>query len=421
MKTKWKIFSVLALFLIGLIAVSGVANAGSVPVDIEGVYINDRAVEDGEVRGGIVRGETVEIEVKLAASDDDSYIAVEATVEGIDHDREKASAETDVFTVKAGKTYYKTLEIELPDRMDIDQYALRIEVSNRDDDEVVYNAILDIDQERNQIKIKDVVFSPETYVKAGRALLTSVRLKNMGESTEEDVKVMISIPELGVSASDYIDEVESEDSVTSEELYVRIPECADEGEYTAIITVEFDEGDETISEEHTILVVENELCNLPEDAGKTVITVGSEVQDVAAGESGVIYPITLSNTGSAAKTYTVSATAGDWAEITVSPSVVVLGAGETKIVYVSVAAKEDATEGEQTFGIAIKSGDKTLKEVTLKANVVEPENAGWEKVKKGLEVALVILVVLLVIIGLIIGFNRLKGDEDEEPKEETYY
>ena len=39
-----------------------------------------------------------------------------------------------------------------------------------------------------------------------------------------------------------------------------------------------------------------------------------------------------------------------------------------------------------------------------------------DKVKKGLEVALVVLVVLLVVIGLIIGFNRLKGDEDEDGK-----
>ena len=54
-------------------------------------------------------------------------------------------------------------------------------------------------------------------------------------------------------------------------------------------------------------------------------------------------------------------------------------------------------------------------------NNVEEGASAWSKVRRGLEVALIVLVVLLVVIGLIIGFNRLKGDEDEEGKDETYY
>ena len=42
--------------------------------------------------------------------------------------------------------------------------------------------------------------------------------------------------------------------------------------------------------------------------------------------------------------------------------------------------------------------------------------------KRGLEIGLIILVVLLVILGLIIGFNKLKGsDEEESGEEKTYY
>lgn len=420
MKTsKLRVFGLIALLILSLVVVSGIANADDVPVSISKVYINDREVEAGETRGGIYRGEPVELEVKILATGDDKYVSISAEVEGLDHDTDKAEDETDVFTIENGKTYYKDLNIELPDRMDVDQYALRIEVSNRDDDEIVYNAILDIDSERNDVRIKDVIFSPAHEVKAGRALLTTVRLKNTGEDEEEDVKVTVAIPELGLSASDYIDEVEEEDSVTSEELYLRVPECMEAGDYKAVVTVEFDEGDESVSEEHTIHVVEDDTCNRVEAEGKTIITVSSDVQDVEAGESGVVYPITLTNTGSVAKTFVVEAVAGDWAEVTISPSVVVLGAGETKVVYANVAATEDASEGMQTFGVAVKSGDTTLKEVTLQANVLNA--SGWSKVRRGLEVALVVLVVLLVVIGLIIGFNRLKGDEDEEGKDETYY
>ncbi|MEE9525440.1 MAG: hypothetical protein V3V78_02420 [Candidatus Woesearchaeota archaeon] len=412
---KAKLFSVLALILIGLCAISGIANADVVPVSIESVEIDGEEVSDGTVLGGIVRGDTLDIEVDVLAAEDDE-IEIWVTVSSLDHDREKAVDSTDSFPVKAGKRYSKDLQIELPNRMNVKEYALRIEVKNDKDEDVEYNAVLDVEQAENDVIIKDVVFSPENQVKAGRALLTTVRVKNMG-AEDEEVKVKVSVPELGISASDYIDEVEADDSVTSEELYLRVPECAQAGQYTAIVTVEFDEGDEEVSESFVVNVVEGDTCNLGAD--KTVIAVSTEAQTVAAGGSGAVYPLTISNTGSSAKTYTISANAGDWADVKISPNVAVLAAGETKPIYVYVAANEDASEGEQSFGVAIKSGDETLKEITLKANV--EASSGWDKVKKGLEVALVVLVVLLVVIGLIVGFNRLKGDEDDEGAEETYY
>ena len=54
------------------------------------------------------------------------------------------------------------------------------------------------------------------------------------------------------------------------------------------------------------------------------------------------------------------------------------------------------------------------------------ESAGatdWNKVKNGLQIALVVLVVLLVIFGLIVGFSKLKGNEGEESEDlsKTYY
>ena len=75
------------------------------------------------------------------------------------------------------------------------------------------------------------------------------------------------------------------------------------------------------------------------------------------------------------------------------------------------------------FDLYIESGEQTLKEVALKSNIVGEESKGFGGVKKALEIALVVLVVLLVILGLIIGFNRLKGNEDDEEAGEgqTYY
>ena len=122
-----------------------------------------------------------------------------------------------------------------------------------------------------------------------------------------------------------------------------------------------------------------------------------------------------------------SAEAADWATLKVSPSnVVVVQPGESKAVYVYVSAKESAAAGQKMFAVAVKSGDTTLKEVVLKANVQEADaeesTSDWSKVKKGLEIGLVVLVILLVILGLIIGFNRLRAEDDaEEDQSQTYY
>jgi len=416
--SKMKPMYILMLLIVGVLATS-LVSAASVPVQIQKVYVNGAEfdIANGEVRGDIERADSIDVEVKLLATGDDEHVSVQAEVRGLEHDREKASDQTGEFTIKDGRSYYKKLKLDLPDRMDSDQYALRVEVGNRKDDEVVANLILEVGPVRHGIKIKDVVFSPDGEVRAGRSLLTTVRLKNIGEFDEEDVKVIIEIPELGISAADYIDDVDADDSVTSEELWMRIPAQALPGDYTAVVTVEYNEGDDEVSEEYEVTVVSDEGFVLPEQPGKTIINVGGEVQDVVAGESGVIYPVSLTNGGLTSRTYTIGVNVGDWAEVRVNPNVVVLGAGETKIIYVYVAAKEEASEGEQTFGVEIKSGDELLKEIVLKANVTKGAS-GLGGFKKGLEVVLVVLVVLLFVIGLIIGFSRLRGGEEEEVEEE---
>jgi uncharacterized membrane protein len=427
--SKMKVIYILMLFIAGILAAS-VVSAADVPVDILKVYVNGAEfdIAGGEVRGDIERDDKIEIEVKLRATGDDEHVSVEAEVRGLEHNRESARDQSPEFTIKDGKTYYKTLEIQLPDRMDSDEYALRIDVSNRKDDEKVVNLILDVSAVRHGINIKDVVFSPDGEVSAGRSLLTTVRLKNIGEFDEEDVKVTVEIPDLGISAADYIDDVESDDSVTSEELWMRIPPQAQAGEYTAVVTVEYNEGDNEVRKEYKVNVVSDSAAAASQEpAGKTMINVGGETQNAVAGESGVVYPISMTNSGLSSRTYTIGVNVGDWADVRVSPNIVVLGAGETKIVYVYVAAKETAAEGEQTFGVEVKSGDELLKEVVLKVNVSKASSGSWEGFKKGLEIVLVVLVVLLFVIGLIIGFSKLKGNsEEEEPDEEsqeeqTYY
>ena len=347
------------------------------------------------------------------------------------NDVERVSDIVGPFTVANGATYIKTLTIKLPDKLEQGNYRLRVMATDKNSDAVIGDSMKDyqfkIDTSRHGLQIKDVVFSPETKVKSGNSLLTTVRIKNVGQKNEEGVRVMISIPELDVSASDYIDNIKAEDSVTSEELYLRIPKCAKPGEYDAKVTLKFNEGSDIASKDVKITVIAGDACEA-NTAGfasvqeKTMITIGPESQNVVVGDAGAVYPVTISNAGNVAKTYTISVEAGEWANVKVSPTnVLVLNSGETKAAYIYVAAKEGTQSGEKTFAVKVIADNKVLKEVALKANVAGSSIASWDKVKKGLEIGLVVLVVLLVVIGLIVGFNKMKGSDETSEKGQTYY
>ncbi|MBS3097671.1 hypothetical protein J4209_02640 [Candidatus Woesearchaeota archaeon] len=432
MNKKMKLFSVLMLFVIGILA-AGFASAAQISA-IQEVKISGDVIDETGTNYilGLERGEEFDVKVKVSSAFALDDAQVEAMVRGYDHD-DLIDDISDTFDMKAGVTYYKTLNLKLPSRMDQDTYQLRVMVSDRNNTQEVKDYTLEIDTARHKLEIKDIVLNPENEVQAGRSLLTTVRLKNRGESQEEDIKVKVSIPALGISASDYIDELDEEDcadsgcddSTTSEEIYMRIPVDAATGDYTVKVEVGYDDGDEKETETATIRIIGEEETAATSDTttAKTIITVGPEIQDITKGAGGVVYLLTISNTASTSKTYAVSTGGADWADFSITPSkVVVVDAGESSTVYISVSAKDTATAGENSFTLSIKSGEKTLKEVALKANVVEPKTSGWKTLKRALEVGLFVLIVLLVILGLIIGFTKLKGSE-EEPKEEekTYY
>lgn len=428
------------LFVVALLAVSMVS---ALDLSIDRVEVDDRELSPTSTNkvSAFDRGNEFEVRVEVTADEDIDDAQIEVYMRGYDHD-DRVEDISDVFDMKNGTSYDEKFTLRFPDRMDKDRYSLRVRVESRSGEGITETYELEIESERHDINIKDVVFSPSNEVLAGRSLLTTVRLKNVGMVDQDDgVKVSITVPELGISAADYIDEVDEDDSITSEELYLRIPACTEGGVYEAIIEVEYDDGDEVESVKKSLVVVEDESCNAAEEPAqaqpKTVITVGPTSQAVVAGADGVIYPLTLSNAGSQARTYVITADGyANWADVTVSPAnIVVLQPGEAKALYVQLAAKEDAQAGEHMFLLRVTSGAETLKEFTLKAVVEEAEEeeqaqsesimSNWSSIKKVLEIGLVVLVVLLVILGLIIGFSRLRGKDDDmdddDSRSETYY
>jgi len=418
---KLKIFAMLAIMIMSIFtSVVSAADKGPMPIQIENVWINDKPINDNIVRADIERGDSIDVEVQLYAEETLDGIQVEFSIDGYEHaDKVSTEAKTSTFDVEAGETHYKEETLTLPEEMDAnDEYVLRIEITDKDHQKEIQNYILKISTPEHSLKIDDVLFSPGTTVQAGRSLLTSVRLENFGEKDEDNVKVTFSIPELGVADYDYIEEIEADDEKMTQELYVRIPADAENKDYEAIVSADYDDGYETVTKKFTFTVIGGQPSVA--EAGKTVLTVGPETQNVVAGGDEAVYPIAITNSGSESRTYTLGLTIGDWATSRLSENVLVIQPGETKVAYAYVAADKDAAAGEKVVALKVTSGDMD-KEVSLKANVVDNSN-GWDTMKKALEIGLVVLVILLVVIGLIVGFSRLKNKEDEdEDEDKTYY
>lgn len=413
-------------------------NVGSaMPAEIVRVEVNGDEVETGTgITERLDRGHELEVKVRVEADDDVKDVQVMAVLLG--DERFLVSDSSGNFDLDAGERTTLTLRLKVPDVFEADSYFLRVLLAGRTGYTKSYNYPVHLDQQRHHLVIEDVFFSSNGgKVKAGRSLLPIVRVNNLGENDEEDVRVEVSIPELGVSAVDFIDEIESDEEESSEELFLTVPSSAKSGVYDMTVSVKYDELTRTTTKKVSVEVVgepsaapdnEGDEPSAPKKkSGKTIVTIGPESQDLPQGEGGAIYPLTLTNDGSTSKSYTIGVSGVDtFASVEISPSnLVMLGAGETETVYVYVTAKEEATVGSHPFTVDIRSGDEVLQQIPLTANVVEPTKEGFGGLAKGLEIAVIVVIVILVIVGLIVAFTKARKSDDEEEEgqqgSQTYY
>lgn len=415
----------LSLFvLVSLLVVSVVSAAKVLPIEIQELRIDGKTVSSSE-NLYLEEGASAKIEVKLKNTGNDTAkdIEVEAAIKGYEYsNKESVSDSSSVFDLDAGDSRWVDLKVNLPKKLDKDLYLLRVRITDKNSAEVSKTYNLKVNPTRHGLDIKDVIFSPGKTVQAGYSLLATVLIDNFGGKDESDVKVTVDIAGLSISASDYVTLIDSDDKKTSEELFLKIPLCAKKGDYQAKVTLEYDESYGTVTKSYTLSVLDNDKCTnaTTATAEKLVVAVGPD-QKVTAGQQ-VIYPLTFTNAGSASKTYLLELTTGSWAASSskLSESLVVLDAGKTKTVYAYITPDSKTAAGEKIASLAIKSDGTVLKTIYLKTDVTAKKGLGM---KEGLEIALIVLVVVLVIIGLILGFSRLKKDEDleEEGEDKTYY
>lgn len=423
MKTKLMIL-LLAFLMLGTGLVSAV-NLEITSLEANGrtLYSTDQSSTNRDYK----RGEALDLYVCVEALADVTDAQIYADITGYDYsndDPDKVHDRTDTFELMSGHSDCFDLSLQIPTNIDKDYFKLRIRAEDRNGTTVskTYQLYLKGIDRRSAIEIRDVTLDPEEII-AGRALIGKVKVKNLWDSTIQDLKLTLSVPELNIKVSEYMEEVDADQSKTFEELLLRIPECTKSGTYEVLITVEYDEYRQTESTE-TIEVVSSNTCGNSGTSGSTekntIISVPN-MQEITQGTS-VVYPIVISNSASTSQIYTLSLSgASTWSTARIDPSsVVVVPAGQSKTVYLYISTNKNAEIGDKPFTLIIESGSDS-KSIPLIAKITKSDttsNNDWSSFKKALEIGLIVLVIILIIVGLIIAFGKMKDNKKES---EPYY
>jgi len=422
MKTK------MFVLLLALVVILSAGFGSAVNLQITSLEANGHSLlssDQSNISQDYKRGQPLDLYVCVQALDDVNDAQVYADISGYTYavdEPAKIHDMTDTFNLLSGHADCFDLNLVIPTLIDKDYFKLRITADDRNGTGVdkTYQLYLTGVTRKNSIEVKDFSLDPQTVI-AGRAFTGKVEVHNLGDSTIKDLKLTMSIPELNIKVSEYMDQIDVDKSKTFEELLLRIPDCTKAGDYDVQVTVDFDEFS-TVESTGKITVQSGDTCaatgvSTGTTEQNTVISVPN-MQEVNQGTS-IVYPIVINNNGVVSQTYTLSITgASTWSTTRIDPSsVIVVPAGQSKTAYLYVSTNTNAELGDKAFTLSIDSGSDT-KSVPLVAKITKTTTSDWSGFKNALEIGLVILVVILIIVGLIIGFNKMKENKNES---EPYY
>jgi len=421
---KTKIFAL----LLALVVLLGAGMVSAVNLQVTSLEVNGHTLSSTDnnntVSNDYQRGQTLDIYVCVQALSDVNNAQIYADISGYRYsinEPAKIHDMTDTFDLLSNHQDCFTLNLQVPTLIDKDYFKLRITADDRNGTGIdkTYQLYLKGINRQNAVEVKDFSLDPQTVI-AGRAFTGKVEVHNLGSNTINDLKLTMSIPELNIKVSEYMDQIDADKTKTFEELLLRIPDCTKAGDYNVQVTVEFDEFSQ-VESTGTITVSAGDVCgaapvNTPAEQN-TIISVPN-MQEVSQGTS-TVYPIVISNAGSVSQTYTLSVTgASTWATTRIDPSsVIIVPAGQSKTAYLYVSTNANAELGDKAFTLSVDSGSDT-KSTPLVAKITKTAGSDWTGFKNALEVGLVILVVILIIVGLVIGFNKMKENKNES---EPYY
>ncbi len=380
---------------------------------LEKVEVNGEQVKDVDTLQ-VLNGETLEVSMRFSALENVEDARLNIFIEGYEHASILES--TKIFNLVEGKTYVKTLSINLPTDMDNQQdYKLRI-VGANDLSGITYKEyVLYIDTQRHRVDVLDLTMTPSSGVEPGQNIIANVRMKNRGQMEQDSVRVNVAVPALGVSESSYVSNLNSNEVATSDDMLLFIPEDAEPKTYNVVVTLSYDDGYTATTEEFVLNVV---APSIPEE-GSLLVSFKNNV-NLVAGEENTL-KIVVANPTSESKPISLAHVDNVWSDVEVSPTLAMIQGGSHAEFTVTVVPKK-SVNGEKEMNFVVKEGAETVKEFAVNTYVEGEDRSSisW------LTITLIVLLALalVILLALVVTIARRKSDEeeDEEPSsEEEYY
>jgi len=409
-----KILTAMVLLFVALIP-SATAQAGYLFTDID---VNGIDMENSPIVY-VERGEVVRVKVDLKALEDIDDLRVKAWIGGYEYGDVKET--TSIFDVEEGITYPVVLSFKTPTDIDASkEYTLHIEAYDKDNQyEEEYT--LRVKEKRHLINIQDVIFNPGLTIKNTDPLFVVVRLENMGDNKEEDIRVEVSIPELGISQATYVDELtkadddDDESSDSSDALYLDL-EGVEQGVYKLRVIAEYNRGHDVAGREYALVVKEGDKKTVETPL---IVGVTQKSKIIAEGTTGT-YQVSIANLGDTTVALTAELTGADtWASSFVEPELAVVPSSSKSELVVSITPNKD-TQGKHQFLLTLKDGDKVIKQVAFETVVRGSTSSGaWAGVKTGLEIAFIVLLIIAIVLAVVMGIQKASTRKEELPSTES--
>ena len=428
-KMRYKQFLLLVAVFAALFA--SMASVSAQNFSVDKIEVNDVDLTAGTRTLKVERDEQLSIRVEVTCVNESDKMRVRARIDGYEFGTVEDM--TAIDNCYAGSVHNELLSLHVPYDIDASQeYDLRVEVFDGKDSKEAA-AILLIEEQRHNVNIFDIITNP-TSVQAGSPVFVTVRVENLGYKQEDNVKVVAAIPELGASATGYLQDDliteeeeetqrfdDDEEQSTSVTLMLRVPEDAATGTYNVDVTVEFNRGHDFITGSKPVFV---QAQAQPVKKAEGLITVDSSSKAINSQEE-TGYRIMIANIGDESGLYTVEVDGVDsWGYSRAEPAFAQVKGGSTGEAWVFVKARPDAKPGTYNFVARVMEGTNVAKEIVLRAQVESAKEVAQaldlRVVLAGLFILLIVVLVVLAII-LAARKERSRPEEVKGSSTTTYY
>jgi|GEM_PF-6709382 len=391
------------LFVVSLltILVPGVLASNYMDVSVDGI-------SEWRTPVSVVLGETVPIEVEYSVDADEEDVVVEAELAYGKGKKVEVSSEP--LDAVEGTTYKVKLKLEISDKIDVTEpgetYYLSVTLRSGKGETLESDEFeLTVQRENDLIEIQKIMVTP--FAEAGKPTIVTVVVKNIGADEQEDLYLLLNVPELGVALEKRVGDLEEDEDVAIIDLPLRFPENTVEGKYNLEVKVY---NDDVNVDATKAIFVSGEM----KASDFTEVVPEKSSLDIKQGKTGT-YELTLLNLGKSAKTYSISVSGLEgWASYEAEPASVKLNPSTSQVIELKLKVNENSLEGKHSFEVDVKSDGKTAREINLSANVKE-KSTGVDAMVITVIVLAIVLAVLLVIL------VKSKKEGEAEESEESYY